>query len=133
MLAPALRACKQICFKRQTGVPADCPAFFDGALAWGARGPGFKSRRPDQKFQTLTAETFVAPRVLESIWSPKWTPVPNAEQPSCPQKERFGRWLLKILTIFKTGLPLRRMTSSESAGATFAALAHTIDWGRPVR
>src|SRR5438067_9405157 len=23
------------------------------ALAWGARGPGFKSRRPDQLFQTL--------------------------------------------------------------------------------
>jgi hypothetical protein len=45
-----MRACKQICLERQTGVPADGSGLLEGALAWGARGPGFKSRRPDQKF-----------------------------------------------------------------------------------
>jgi hypothetical protein len=29
------------------------------ALAWGARGPGFKSRRPDQTFQRLTDPTLL--------------------------------------------------------------------------
>jgi hypothetical protein len=44
------------------------------ALAWGARGPEFKSRRPDQIPQRLTTETFLASRVLASNWSPKRTP-----------------------------------------------------------
>jgi hypothetical protein len=44
------------------------------ALAWGARGPGFKSRRPDQIPQRLTDTTFPSSGVLESNWSPKWTP-----------------------------------------------------------
>ena len=44
------------------------------ALAWGARGPEFKSRRPDQIPQRLTTETLIAECVVESNWSPKWTP-----------------------------------------------------------
>jgi hypothetical protein len=43
-------------------------------LAWGARGPGFKSRQPDQIPQTLTVEDPAELAFLESIWSPKRTP-----------------------------------------------------------
>src|ERR1700686_2685632 len=44
------------------------------ALAWGARGPGFKSRQPDQIPQRLTESTASFGGVLESNWSPKWVP-----------------------------------------------------------
>ena len=43
-------------------------------LAWGARGPEFKSRRPDQIPQRLTTKAFITDCVLESSWSPKRTP-----------------------------------------------------------
>jgi hypothetical protein len=40
------------------------------ALAWGARGPGFKSRQPDQIPQRLTAR-----EILQTyFWSPNWSP-----------------------------------------------------------
>jgi hypothetical protein len=44
------------------------------ALAWGARGPGFKSRQPDQisyRLSQLKSETYVVESNLESI---PWTP-----------------------------------------------------------
>src|ERR1017187_7497698 len=40
------------------------------ALAWGARGPEFKSRRPDQTSLQHTAKAFIENYVLESNWSP---------------------------------------------------------------
>jgi hypothetical protein len=40
------------------------------ALAWGARGPGFKSRQPDQIPQRLTAREITQTSLLESNWSP---------------------------------------------------------------
>ena len=40
------------------------------APAWGAGGPGFKSRRPDQTFQTFTIFNVLATVRLESNWSP---------------------------------------------------------------
>jgi hypothetical protein len=40
------------------------------ALAWGARGPEFKSRRPDQSFQRLTGPGPSQCLRLESNWSP---------------------------------------------------------------
>jgi hypothetical protein len=40
------------------------------ALAWGARGPEFKSRRPDQTIQRVTNPTLLPHPSLESIWSP---------------------------------------------------------------
>src|SRR5258707_640060 len=40
----------------------------------GARGPGFKSRRPDQIPQRVTDSRSLQSAVLESNWSPKWTP-----------------------------------------------------------
>ncbi len=43
-------------------------------LAWGARGPGFKSRQPDQIPQRLTVKLLTGSWVLESIWSPNRTP-----------------------------------------------------------
>jgi hypothetical protein len=43
-------------------------------LGWGARGPGFKSRRPDQIPQRLTDGRPLQGAVLESNWSPKWPP-----------------------------------------------------------
>src|SRR5579884_2614922 len=48
------------------------------ALAWGARGPGFKSRRPDQITQTLT-DIYLPPAPLRSpfggvLESNFWTP-----------------------------------------------------------
>src|SRR5436190_1238976 len=42
-------------------------------VAWGARGPGFKSRRPDQIPQRLTLTGLHNNHSLESNWSPKWT------------------------------------------------------------
>src|SRR5687768_10980900 len=39
-------------------------------VAWGARGPGFKSRRPDQTSQTLTNTKVPARTSVESMWSP---------------------------------------------------------------
>ena len=45
------------------------------ALAWGARGPGFKSRQPDQIPQRLTASRPSQTPSVESNWSPKWTPL----------------------------------------------------------
>src|ERR1700722_3269980 len=42
-----------------------------GRVAWGPRGPGFKSRRPDQTFQTVRALTAVEIAVLESKWTPR--------------------------------------------------------------
>src|ERR1051326_6650662 len=39
-------------------------------LAWGARGPEFKSRRPDQTFHILTTDNSSYKAVLESKWSP---------------------------------------------------------------
>ena len=59
------------------------------ALAWGARGPEFKSRRPDQIPQRLTTETVIADGVLESNWSPKWAP---AERPP-----EYAKTLLEFL------------------------------------
>ena len=44
------------------------------ALAWGARGPEFKSRQPDQIPQRLTDCSPPPFRLLESKWSPKRTP-----------------------------------------------------------
>src|SRR5437879_2042387 len=40
------------------------------ALAWGARGPEFKSRRPDQIPQRVTNSRPARGGVLESNWSP---------------------------------------------------------------
>ena len=45
------------------------------ALAWGARGPGFKSRRPDQTFQRLTDATTSRHPILDSKLASK-TPIP---------------------------------------------------------
>jgi hypothetical protein len=45
--------------------------------------PGSNPGGPTKSFQTLTAETFVAPRVLASTWSPKWTP---SAQPGGPER-----------------------------------------------
>src|SRR5438067_3061992 len=47
------------------------------ALAWGARGPGFKSRRPDQIPQRLTLRGLHYNHGLAPKFSPKWTPVAN--------------------------------------------------------
>src|SRR5215472_2433746 len=44
------------------------------ALAWGARGPGFKSRRPDQSTHTLTGRQ---PQTPSSTGS-KLGPIPNS-------------------------------------------------------
>ena len=44
------------------------------ALAWGARGPGFKSRRPDQSTHTLTGRQ---PQTASSTGS-KLGPIPNS-------------------------------------------------------
>jgi len=40
-------------------------------FAWGARGPGFKSRRPDLSSQRVTDLTSLQDLSLESNWSPK--------------------------------------------------------------
>jgi hypothetical protein len=42
------------------------------ALAWGARGPEFKSRQPDQIPQRHTNGSSSGGVVLESNWSPNW-------------------------------------------------------------
>jgi hypothetical protein len=39
---------------------------------WGARGPGFKSRQPDQTLHRLTARDTLRFYLLESNWSPLW-------------------------------------------------------------
>src|ERR1022692_1704310 len=52
------------------------------ALAWGARGPEFKSRRPDQIPERLTDSRRSEGGVLASIWSPKWTPSARHPQPT---------------------------------------------------
>ena len=44
------------------------------ALAWGARGPEFESRQPDQIPQQLADSRSFGSAFLESNWSPKWTP-----------------------------------------------------------
>src|ERR1035441_4799636 len=41
------------------------------ALAWGARGPEFKSRQPDQIPQRVTNERPSSGGFLQSNWSPK--------------------------------------------------------------
>ena len=60
------------------------------ALAWGARGPEFKSRRPDQIPQRVTVQTFIENYVSESQWSPKWTPARPASR--AHQKSRSNPW-----------------------------------------
>ena len=45
------------------------------ALAWGARGPGFKSRRPDQPFQTFTTFNVLAVASLETNLDKAATPL----------------------------------------------------------
>ena len=56
------------------------PLCVSGLLVWGARGPEFKSRRPDQIPQRLTDSRPSPASSLESNWSPK-LPLPLPTQP----------------------------------------------------
>jgi hypothetical protein len=56
----------------------DCVEFASSTIvAWGARGPGFKSRRPDQIPQRLA----VRYGACTSCWSPSWSPNLSRELP----------------------------------------------------
>jgi hypothetical protein len=60
-----------------------------GALAWGARGPEFESRRPDQIPQRLTDSEL--PKLC--VWSPfgvqKWTPARGTRGDACGTTRAF--------------------------------------------
>ena len=56
------------------------------ALAWGARGPGFKSRQPDQIPQRLVASEW-ALRALGWLYANKQdSGTPSFQRPSNPEK-----------------------------------------------
>ncbi len=64
------------------------------ALAWGARGPGFESRRPDQIPHRLTDATNHNGSSLESIWSPNgvqslWAALGSMATTTVPTVRRF--------------------------------------------
>ena len=73
------------------------------ALAWGARGPEFKSRQPDQIPQRLTDSRPSGSALLASKWSPKGTP--HAFGVSTGRQFRYGFAPTQIVRFFDPDFP----------------------------